>query len=297
MLTSTMTGNLGNHMFIYALTRTVAEANGYEWGFNPVTEYDYHQGKPQMAFMEIDYGKTHNYKYNETPPWIEHEWREDFKRYALYEPGSTLRIEEFNFYYFQPDNLDKIKDNTKLYISCAQDARYYNRDKLRKWFKIKGESKGVYLATLREFGIPIMNEDVCVINIRGGEYKGVPNLILRKEYWQDAIRIMKDKNPKMRFVCITDDVPYANNILDFKVPVVHISIGGDYYIINNAKNLILSNSSFAIFPTWLNENEPFVIAPRGWARHNVSDKHWVSSDIWTFGWNFLDKEGILDGGI
>ena len=280
-------------MFIYALTRNVAEVNGYEWGFNPSPEHDYHQGKPQMDFMEIDYGKTHNYKYNETPPWIEHEWRENYKRYALYKSDSTARIDEYNFYYFQPDSLDEIRDNTKLYISCAQDARYYNRDKLRRWFKIKEEEKGIYKAKLREWGMDIESNNVCIINIRGGEYKGVPNLILRKEYWQAGIRHFLERNDKMRFVAVSDDVQYANTILDFKVPVVHMSIGGDYYIINHAKNLLLSNSSFAIFPAWLNENNPYVVAPRGWARHNVSDKHWVSSDIWTFGWNYLGKDGKI----
>jgi hypothetical protein len=285
MITSNMTGNLGNHMFIYALTRTVAEHNGYEWGFNPSTEFDYHQGKPQMDFMEIDYGKTHSYKYNETPPWIDHEWREEYNHFKL-------AHDTYDFHPYQKDVFD-IEDNTKLFIRCAQDARYYDKEKVKQWFKVKEENKGIYKAQLREFGIDIESNDVCIINIRGGEYKGIANLILRKDYWQDSIQIMKERNPKMRFLCISDDVGYANQILDFKVPVTHLSIGGDYYVINKAKNLILSNSSFAIFPTWLNENNPFVIAPRYWARHNTDVRQWVSSDIWTFGWNFLDKDGIL----
>ena len=36
MLTSTMTGNLGNHMWNYVLCRIVAEKLGYDWGVNPV---------------------------------------------------------------------------------------------------------------------------------------------------------------------------------------------------------------------------------------------------------------------
>lgn len=297
MITSNMTGNLGNHMFIYALARTVAEHNGYEWGFNPSPEYDYHNGKPQMDFMEIDYGKMHSYKYNETPPWIKFNLGSIEMRREWGEKYSHIKLasDTYDFHPYQDDVFD-IEDNTKLFIRCAQDARYYDKEKLKQWFKIRGENKGIYLATLREFGIPIMNEDVCVINIRGGEYKGISSLILRKEYWQSAIRFMKERNVRMRFVCITDDVPYANDILDFKIPVVHISIGGDYYILNNAKNLIISNSSFAILPTWLNENDPFVIAPKYWARHNVSKGYWASSDIWTFGWNFLDREGRLNEG-
>ena len=294
MITSTMTGNLGNHMFIYALARTVAEVRGYEWGFNPSPEFDYHNGASQMDFMEINYGKTHNYKYNETPPWIKYnlgkiemkrEWGEKYSHVEL-------ENDSYDFHPYQEEVFD-IEDNTKLFVRCAQDARYYDREKLREWFRIKEEEKGLYRAQLREFGLDIESNDVCVINVRGGEYKGISNLILRKEYWRTAIRHFLEKNDKMRFLCISDDIGYANQILDFKVPVAHLSIGGDYYVINKAKNLIISNSSFAMFPTWLNENDPYVIAPRYWARHNVSTGYWASSDVWTFGWNFLDRDGLL----
>lgn len=280
MITSNLTGNFGNHMFIYSLTRTVAEFKGFKWGFNPITEYDYYGGTPQINFLEVDYGETHDYKYSEIPSWITFEWKEKFER-----------RDGYDYYPFQADIFD-IQDCTKMYIPCGQDARYYNKEKLLKWFKIREENKDFYKAQLKENGI-ILDENLTVINIRGGEYRGVPSLILRKEYWQDAIKIMKDRNPKMKFICITDDISYGNNILDFKIPVMHFSIGGDYYVINNAKNLILSNSSFAIFPTWLNDNDPFVIAPRYWARHNVSTGYWCGSDIWTFGWKFLDRDGLL----
>jgi hypothetical protein len=79
------------------------------------------------------------------------------------------------------------------------------------------------------------------------------------------------------------------------IPVFHFGIGMDYYMISQAKNLILSNSSFAILPTWLNKNKPYVIAPRYWARHNVSTGYWANSDMWTFGWNYMDKDGELYG--
>ena len=286
MLTSNFTGNLGNHMFIYALTRTVAEYNNYDWGFNPRPEYDYYHGKPQMDFLDIDYGKIHNYSYNENPPWIKYIWRE------YYEHKDFVYGDSIDFHPFQKDVFD-IKDNTKLFIRCAQDARYYDKEKLKEWFKIKDEEKGKYKANIRQFGFDIRQDNVTVINIRGGEYKGVSNLLLRKKYWQDAINIMKKRNPSMLFICVTDDENYANRLLNFNVPITHLSIGGDYYIINKAKNIILSNSSFGIFPAWLNENNPFVIAPRYWSRHNVSTGYWANSDIWTFGWNFLDKDGKL----
>lgn len=284
-ITSSFTGNFGNHAFIYATTRTVAEKNNYQWGFNRYPEYDYYNGIPQLEFFDINYGKEHTYKYGETPPWIEHFWQEQYKK-VDYSNGDSV-----NFYYYQPDIFD-IKDNTRLIIGCCQDARYFDKEKLKQWFVIKSKNVEIYERQLKTYDI-VLDDNLCVLNVRGGEYLGIPHVLLQKKYWDDAMNIMKDKNPKMRFLCVTDDIQYGNQLFDFKIPVVHIDIGGDYYIINNAKNLIISNSSFAIFPTWLNENDPYVIAPFGWARFNVTTGYWASSEIYAFGWNFLDRDGII----
>jgi len=274
-------------MWIYAITRAVAEHKGYKWGFNPVPEYDYFNGAPQMDFMDIDYGIKHNFKYEETPDWIEHTW------YELYYHMDFPSGDSMDYHRYQP-GVFNIEDNTKLFIRCCQDARYLFRIKesVKSWFKIRDEKTEEYESLLKHYDI-ILDKNLAVINIRGGEYKGVLSLILTEKYWEDAIRIMEMLSPNIRFLCISDDIEYANRILNNKIPVIHLSIGGDYYIINNAKNLILSNSSFAIFPAWLNNNNPYVIAPRYWARHNVSTGYWANSDIFTFGWNFLDKDGHL----
>ena len=57
MITATMTGNFGNHMWNYVLCRLVAEKLGYEWGVSPIATHDYHNGASQLYFLDIDYGK------------------------------------------------------------------------------------------------------------------------------------------------------------------------------------------------------------------------------------------------
>lgn len=287
MISSTFTGNLGNHMWIYAITRSVASHNNFEWGFNPAPEFDYHAGKPQMDFMDINYGILQDYNYNTPPVWCKHVWQERFINFT-YENGDTVE-----FHPFQPEVFG-LPDNTILKIRCGQDLRYLLRDQIinEKWFKIKEENEEEYKKQIRALEFSL-DEDTTVLNIRGGEYKGLSNLILQKEYWENAIQFMRNRNPKMRFIGISDDVQYATQILDFKIPVVHLSIGGDYYVINNAHNLILSNSSFALLPTWLNENKPFVVAPFGWARHNVTTGYWANSEINLFPWNFLKRDNTI----
>jgi hypothetical protein len=287
MLTSNFTGNLGNHMWIYAITRAVASHKGYEWGFNSTPEYDYYDGRPQMDFMDIDYGIKHNFKYKDSPDWMRYVWVERHE-HTDYPNGDSV-----DYHPYQPD-IFGIEDNTKLFIRCCQDARYLQKfkDIVKEWFHIRDDFSEIYRNQLLDNDV-YLDDDIVVINVRGGEYRGISNLILDRDYYNDAFTIIKKRNPKAHFVCVTDDTQYANSLFYGAFPIVHLSIGGDYYIINNAKNLILSNSSFAIFPAWLNENNPYVIAPRYWARHNISTGYWASSDIWTFGWNFLDKDGQL----
>ena len=54
MITTNLTGNLGNHMWQYAVCRTIADKLGYEWGINPNPSHDYFGGKSQMTFMDVD---------------------------------------------------------------------------------------------------------------------------------------------------------------------------------------------------------------------------------------------------
>lgn len=135
-----------------------------------------------------------------------------------------------------------------------QDPRYFEHrlNDVRRWLDVEPI---------------IMPHDVCVINFRGGEYAGVKDLFLPKEYWDKAIAMMKEINPDMRFEVHTDDVVTARAFFPDYV-CVH-NVGLNWRSIRYAKYLIISNSSFAILPALLNTNVEKVIAPRYWARHNI----------------------------
>lgn len=281
MITADFTGNIGDHLKIYALTRTIAEKNGYRWGFNPVPSHDYYNGREQMYFLDIDYGATHASAWGTVPEWADQ---------VVSEPVVPLIMNGniANYHPYTPELFD-IKDNTKLIVNCAQNFKYYDgkKEDIRKWFAIKPDFAEDYKKALETYEIEL-DDDLCVLNARGGEYLSVKDFSLTMNYWANAIKNMLKKNPRMRFICITDDVKYYEKHFDF--PVMHFSIGLDYYIVNHAKNLIISNSAFAMFPTWLND-EAYVIAPLYWARHNVSDGQWIYSEINIPEWNWMNREG------
>jgi len=118
---------------------------------------------------------------------------------------------------------------------------------------------------------------LCVINFRGGEYVGVPELFLPQEYWDKALDMMWEMEPEMEYLVVTDDPITARKFF----PDYTISHDEhDWRMIRNADYLILSNSSFAILPAYLNENEPYIVAPKYWARYNT--REWLNTDNSTY---------------
>ena len=267
-----LSGNLGNHMFNYAIARTVAERNCYKWGFDPVPKYDYHNGKEQMDFMEIDYG--------DLPKDITNTYNE----IRTIHNGDNIQV-------YDP-KVFSVPDNTDLVGGCWQSEQYYNKSDLKKWFKIKESSVIQYEKTLSDVGLTL-DDNMCIINFRGGEYCGFPELIIQPQYYINAMNYMSQINPNIKFVIITDDVNTASRFIP-DVPVIHFGIGMDYYVINKAKNLILANSSFSIMPTLLNDNLKCILAPKYWARHNVSDGYWAIGDQYYKGWKYMDRSGVVE---
>ena len=99
MITTNLTGNLGNHMWQYAVCRCVAEKLNYKWGINPSPSHDYHNGQSQMYFMDVDFGDKDF----------------DLIQNSYFEPWPLLNhVDCVNIAMFDPE-LFQIKDNTKIF--------------------------------------------------------------------------------------------------------------------------------------------------------------------------------------
>jgi len=147
---------------------------------------------------------------------------------------------------------EQIGDNTKV-DGEFQAEKYFNHrlDEVREWLKVE------------PLDIP---DDLCVINFRGGEYAGISELFLPQEYWDEAVAKMRKINPDMKFVVHTDD-PYLASCFFPEFECIK-DMALNWRSIRYAKYLILSNSSFAIFPALLGDAKE-IIAPFCWAGRNV----------------------------
>ena len=177
--------------------------------------------------------------------------------------------------------LDDLVDGTKIDGNFqAEEYIEHHKDEIRSWLSYQRV----------DLDIDVCGENICVINFRGGEYKGNASIYLRRKYWRDAVQKMKMIEPNMVFHVVTDDPEAAKRFFP-KYDIRHYGIHGDYQAINSAPYLILSNSSFGFFPAWLNQNLKVCIAPKYWAAHNFSDGYWSCSTNITRDWIYLDRNG------
>lgn len=262
---------LGNQLACYVTTRVVALDKGYDFGIMNPFKFKC------LDFMDLDFGLPvaggsgrEGGPPDTLPDGIHHYFRE---RWIVLPNDANVTIDD--------PQLFQISDNTKIDgIFQSETQIIHRKDEIKQWLKVKPE-KDCF-----DYSDP----NICVINYRGGEYTTMPWVLIRHEYWMNAIDKMKSINPDMQFVVITDDVETASKQFpDFQV--YHFDIGKDFSIIKNAHYLIISNSSFPIFAIMMNDNIKHIIAPKYWARHNVSDGYWSCGYNIYRDYNYLDREG------
>jgi len=262
---------LGNQLHCYITARAVAERNNFEFGVQSPERFKGSSFINLNSGLLVTGGRTdvEGQPPITLPDNISHYYREHSIRNSF---GDDVTPYDQNIF--------KVGDNTKL-DGLLQGEEYFLefRDLIRTdWLKVD------------LFELP---ENLCVINFRGGEYTNYPRFFLTEKYWDDAITNMLSIRNDMSFVVVTDDVYSATRVFSkYNIPVTH-DMSTDYRMIQSAHYLILSNSSFAFYPAWLNTNSKFTIAPRYWGRHNVSDGFWSIDQNYTKGWTYQDRDGNL----
>ena len=269
---------LGNQLFCYVTARAVAEENGYEFGTAGQERFavNIHSDKG-MYFMDMDLGHA-----------ISEEEKMNFKTYydvetRLYIGNSRHDMIHGCYVAGACEGIHHVEDNTLIYGNM-QDESYFIKylDQIKQWLKVKPEYDSYEYS----------RENLCIINMRGGEYTGSPELFIDKKYWMRGIKEMKKIRPDMEFIIITDDVETAKKVLP-GIPAYHFDIGKDYVTLKNAYYLLLSNSSFACLPAHTSDTLKFAIAPKYWARHNVSDGYWASEQNIYSLFHYMDRKGRM----
>jgi hypothetical protein len=250
---------LGNQLWCYITMRVLALDKGFDFG---VTTPENFVG---TQLFDLDFG--------DPVTDVKHELIERSLVHML--NGSDIRGFD--------ERLRDVKDGTDL-KGLFQDEQFirHRKKEIKEWLRVRPE------ADCRDYS----SDAICIINFRGGGYAFDVDFFLPHRYWKDAVAHMRKINPDFRFVVVTDDVKTAQKFFP-EFEVNHWSPAKDFAVVKNAKYLIASNSSFAFFPAFLSDDLAYVIGPKYWGRHNISDGYWSLSCNIFDNWNYLDRTGKL----
>ncbi len=224
---------LGNQLHRYVATVSRARELGVKFSMIAPENFK------GSSFMDIFTGESNSIPYHIEFPAGKVVAETDM---PLWEEKINYYNPEFNF----------VEDNT-IIDGEFQDERYFEKhiQLVDKWLQVA----------------PIeVPDDTCLIGFRGGEFTVFPELFLTKEYWDDACGRMKERG-LTKFEVHTDDPTTARQFFP-DYPIIH-DIGINWRSMRYAKNAIIANSSFYIFPRLLSNGH--TIAPRYWARRNTKE--------------------------
>jgi len=265
---------LGNQIWCYTVTRTLAKDLGYKFGIQSPNKFKglnlFPNIKEELETITVNGGSGPE---GGPPTSLPENIKHYYKEKNVFHPKYNCYINPIDTNFF------RLPDNTKI-DGTMQAEQYidHRREDIKKLLHVNEDY----------YESKYSNKDTCILNLRGGpEYIPQHDLFLQKNYWDNAIEKMRKINSNMKFVVITDDVNTSQEWFpDFEVR--HETLEWDYSVIHNAYYTILSNTSFAWFAVWTSSKNKFCIAPKYWARHNISDGFWSQGEALTKDWLYQD---------
>jgi len=245
MITIELIGRLGNQMFQYAVCRTVAEKNGYQF-YIPVDKNNH--GQNISDYFDIDMGSNNGV--------IVNRFTEDHTR------------QQFNPQIFN------IPDNTAIW-GFYQTDKYFidNESNVRKWFNV--EMDKVSQSVICKYPV----DEYCYIHFRGTDYKNWDSgtRFLPKKYFEDAINLVKNKNNDIKFVVITDDIEGAKDYFQ-EYDIISNDMMTDFKLLYYSKYCIIPNSTFSWWAAWLSD-KVITVAPNNWLNYQMPHLGFYPVDI------------------
>ena len=261
-------GGLGNQLFQIASAYAYAKKNN---GILQIIHEINNGNRP--VYWETLLKKIKPYLVSSIPPTLE-QWREDF-------PTMYKDIGELSF-------------SGKYLNGYLQSSKYFYNDEIKNEIKeLFTQDKSLINEICNKYKYLIENKNrIVVIHARRTDYltdfnkqfHGVQTSI----YYTEAInKILQYVNNPI-FLLSSDDNSYWNEIKED----IHIVFNSEYFIIENESdintflllqhfnNVIMSNSSFIWWTTWLS-NASNVIAPSKWFGpigpclfNDIYESHW-----------------------
>ncbi len=160
------------------------------------------------------------------------------------------------------------------------------------WYQNEGYFKGISDSVRKDFNLKknLLIPDslrgslnTVSIHVRRGDFvKG--GWCISEDYYDNAIKLMKQKVRNPIFVVFTDDVEWVkskmfkNNECLFAHDLGKYSACEELVLMSKCRHNIIANSTFSWWGAWLNDNEEkVVISPKTWTprQKNPNCNDWI----------------------
>jgi hypothetical protein len=280
MIIVKLKGGLGNQLFQYAFGRLLSIKRNTSVKFDvlSVDKKDIHRDFKLDKFnTKIELASLEEIKKSEYPfgfiskiwTWVKR------KILRIYNVGYSEKI---------------INSKEKYYDGYWQNYKYL--EPIRKELLTEISLKESINKKYSELISRINSSNSVSIHIRRGDYVNdsktkKAHVTFGLEYYEEAIKIIKDKIKDPVFFVFSDDISWIKENLKINYPIFFVSNPEikDYeelIIMSTCKHNIIANSSFSFWGAWLNQNQnKTVIAPIKWSNlyqkeyKNICPENWI----------------------
>jgi hypothetical protein len=234
-------GRLGNNMFLIAAGLSLAKQLNTLLTVSKTTLAG-HRGE-----IPVDLS-IFNYRFNQTtPPPLENIYNEPHIHYdpIPIQNNTTLSGVFGSWKYFE-----NIKEElcSKYFFPSKQVIENLNK------YNISPNSLGI---SVRRGDFLMLQNNHCVLDIK---------------YYQETINSYFSNNIDSIYI-FSDDIEWCKDIFGKDVYYVEDTIGTQLFLMTKMKHLVLSNSTFAWWGGYLNQNNGIIIAPDPWLGPAHDDKN------------------------
>ena len=243
-------GRLGNNLFAIATGLSLSKKLNTNLTISKVTSAG-HRGLIPVDLSIFDY------KFNQTDsPVLENKYNESHIHYA-------------------PIN---VQNNTT--ISGIFGSWKYFED-------IKEELHNKYFTPSPEIKLKLnkytISSNALGISIRRGDFLMLQqnHCVLTPEYYQEVINNYFQNNIASIYI-FSDDIEWCKTVFGDSVYYVEDTVGVQLFLMTKIKHFIMSNSTFAWWGAYLNQNNGIIVAPDPWL--GPSYDHENTNDIYYPTW-------------
>jgi hypothetical protein len=287
MIATTLSGGLGNQMFMYAMVRAMSLRNGTDVAFNTQFGFKndslYHRDLELQHFnvqLEESTLQTFDYGVGRYVRVISRK----IGRNILH-PSSKFIIEQHPLR-FQKELLCEKGKN--LYLEGYWQSEDYFKDYenvIRNDFKIKTKMPDNIhneLASWRSDG-----RQLVFVGIRRyQECKSTtPGMVLGEDYYNKAIELMETKLNNPKFIVFTQEREWAKTHVKSSCPIVFaepkkgdLSTIEDMFLMTQCDHAIISNSSYYWWGAWLqntDKNNHVVVSSNNFVNQDSVCDNWI----------------------